>query len=397
MTGVSPVRQLLVVFRKELTDSSRDRRALFAILFGVLVGPAVIAFMVDRIAERQRQAEDVRIPVTGADRAPALVEWLASQPGVEIAPGPADAERAVRDGDQDVVVVVTDEFAARFRVSRAAEVWIVSDGSRESARPQVARVAELLQRYSAEVGALRLVARGIAPEAAATLRVRDVDVSTPEGRAAAILNFLGMFMLLSALTGGLQLATDSTAGERERGSLEPLLVNPAPRGVLVAGKWLAATVASLVAVLLTMGVSVLLLKRVLAPDIGIRLGLGPLQLATMVVAALSLAPLSAALQIAIGTYSRSFKEAQSYTGVLMTLPVTVIGLLGAIYPLSGQPWMYAVPLLSHYLLVTKVMSGALQDRALAFLATTAVSLAVTALMLAVTTRMFRNERIVFGR
>jgi sodium transport system permease protein len=353
--------------------------------------------MVDRIAERQRQAEDVRIPVTGADRAPALVEWLASQPGVEIAPGPADAERAVRDGDQDVVVVVTEEFAERFRVSRAAEVWIVSDGSRESARPQVARVSELLQRYSAEVGALRLVARGIAPEAAATLRVRDVDVSTPEGRAAAILNFLGMFMLLSALTGGLQLATDSTAGERERGSLEPLLVNPAPRGVLVAGKWLAATVASLVAVLLTMGVSVLLLKRVLAPDIGIRLGLGPLQLATMVVAALSLAPLSAALQIAIGTYSRSFKEAQSYTGVLMTLPVTVIGLLGAIYPLSGQPWMYAVPLLSHYLLVTKVMSGALQDRALAFLATTAVSLAVTALMLAVTTRMFRNERIVFGR
>lgn len=396
MIGAHPLRQMFVVFRKEITDSSRDRRALAALLFGVLVGPAVIAFMVDRVAARQRQAEEVRIPVTGGDRAPALVEWLAAQPGVEVVQGPRDAERAVRDADEDVVVVITEDFTERFRASRAAEVWIVSNRSRDSARPEVSRIEALLQQYGAQVAALRLVARGVSPEAATTLRIRDVDVSTPEARAAPILNFLGMFMLLSALTGGMQVATDSTAGERERGSLEPLLVNPVPRSMLVGGKWMAATAASLVAVLLTMGFSVLLLQQVLAPDIGIRVNLGPMEAMTMVVAALSLAPLSSALQIAVGTYSRSFKEAQSYIGILMTLPVTVIGLIGAMYPLSGEPWMFAVPLLSHYLLVTQVMSGTSLG-AVAFLNTTLVSLAVIAVLMAVTTRLFRSERVAFAR
>jgi sodium transport system permease protein len=390
------VRQAMAVFRKELKDSSRDRRALFAILFGVLVGPAVIAFMVDRIADRESSAEEVRIPVTGTQHAPALVAWLRSQAGVEVIPGPDDPEGAVRDGTADVVVVISKEFPERFRESRAAEVWMVADSSRDSARARVRRVGDLLQRYGAEIGALRLIARGVSPEAASTLRVRNVDVSTPQQRAAPILNFLALFMLLSALTGGMQVATDSTAGERERGSLEPLLVNPAPRWALVAGKWLAASAASFVAVLLTVGFSVLLLKQVLAPDVGVRVDLGTTQLMTILAASLSLAPLSAALQTTLGAYSRSFKEAQSYIGVLMTLPVTAIGIIGALYPITGDGWMYSVPLLSHYLLVTRVMGGHVPE-VMALVSTTAVSLALTAVLLAFTSRMFRSERIVFGR
>jgi sodium transport system permease protein len=325
-----------------------------------------------------------------------LIDWLKAQAGVEIAPGPEDPEAAVRDGSLDLVLVIDEDFGDRFGRSRAAEVRVVADRSRDDARPQVQRVLELLQRYSAEIGALRLVARGVSPEATMTLRVREVDVSTPQQRAAGILNFFGMFMLLSALTGSMQLATDTTAGERERGSLEPLLVNPVPRGALVAGKWLAASAAAFVAVVLTIGLSALLLKWVLAPDMGIRVSLGPAQLAAIVVAGLSLAPLSAALQAWIGTYSRSFKEAQSYVGVLMTLPVTAIGLIGALYPLKGQLWMYAVPLLSHYLLATRVLAGETPGAA-GFALTTVVSLAATAAVLAITTRLFRSERIIFGR
>jgi sodium transport system permease protein len=390
------LRQTLAVFRKELKDSSRDRRALFAILFGVLVGPAVIAFMVDRIAEREARAAEVRVPVSGAAHAPALVEWLASQSGVEVVPGPDDPEQAVRAGTVDVAVVVSKDYPRRFRESRAAEVWIVADSARDSARAQVRRVHELLQRYSGEIGALRLITRGVSPEAASPLRVRDVDVSTPQQRAAPILNFLALFMLLSALTGGMQVATDSTAGERERGSLEPLLVNPAPRWALIAGKWLAASTASFVAVVLTVGFSITLLERVLGPDVGVRIDIGGLQFSTIVLASLSLAPLSAALQTTVGTYSRSFKEAQSYIGVLMTLPVTAIGIVGALYPMTGQGWMYTVPLLSHYLLVTRVMGGQAPEP-MAMISTTGVSLATTAVLLAFTARMFRSERIVFGR
>jgi sodium transport system permease protein len=390
------LRQTFVVLRKELKDSLRDRRAMAALVFSVLAGPAVIAIMVDRIADRERQAEQVRVPVVGADRAPALVEWLRAQSGVEITPGPAEPERAVRDGTEDLVVVVSNDFPDRFRGVRAASVDLVFDGSRQTSRPSLNRVRELLARYSGEIGALRLVARGVSPEVAAALRVKSVDVSTSQERAASILNFLGLFMLVSALLGGLQLATDSTAGERERQSLEPLLVNPVPRSALAAGKWLAASTASVVAVVLTMGFSVLLLKHVLAPDIGIRISLGPAQLFDMLIAALSICPLSAAVQTTVGIYSRSFKEAQSYMGVLITVPVMAIALVGALYPMNSQPWMYAVPMLAQFVLVKEVIGGA-PPGLLAYLVTSAVSLGIAVALLALTTRLLRSERVVFGR
>ena len=390
------LRQTLVVLRKELKDSSRDRRAIFALIFGVLVGPAVIAIMVNRIADRERKAEEVRVPVVGAEKAPALVNWLREQPGVEVVPGPAQAAEAVRDGNEDLVIVISEDFAEKFRALKAASIDLVSDGSRDSARPAIRRVTELLTQYGAEIGARRLVVRGVAPEVAATLRVRSIDVSTSQQRAAALLNFLGLFMLVSALLGGMQLATDSTAGERERNSLEPLLVNPVPRGALVAGKWLAASLASMLAVALTMFFCVLLLKNVLGPDIGIRVRLGARQLADMMIAAISICPLAAAVQACVGTYSRSFKEAQSYMGVLTTVPVTAIALAGALYPLNNQAWMYAVPMLSQYMLVKSVIGGS-DPGSLAFAIAIVSSLAVAAAMLMLMTRLFKSERIIFGR
>ena len=394
--GPGFLRQVLVVFRKELRDSSRDRRAILAIVIGVLVGPAVIGFMVNQLTGRQRQAEHIRIPVVGAANAPAFVGWLRAQWGVTVVDGPSDFERAVRDGDEDVVLVIADDFAERFRESRAAPVSLVSDGSRDSATPQVKRVRDLLLHYSSEIAALRLVAHGVSPAVVTTIDVHEVEVSTAQQRAANILNFLGLFMLMSALTGGVQLATDSTAGERERGSLEPLLINPVPRGALVGGKWLAASAASLIAVILSMGICAALLKLVLAPDIGVRIPLGPTQLGTILLAALSACPLASALQMFVGTYSRSFKEAQSYIGILMTLPVMAIAIVGVMFPLRNELWMYAIPLLSQYTMVTSAIGGTAPDP-LAFVIATDVSLIAAVLLVVWTTRLFRNERIVFGR
>jgi sodium transport system permease protein len=390
------LRQLFVVFRKELRDSARDRRAILAIVISVLVGPAVIGFMVNRLADRQRQAEQIVIPVVGAANAPALVDWLRAQWGVTVMDGPRNPEEAVRDGTLDLVLVIPSDFAERFRTSRAAPVRLVSDSSRESAAPQVRRVKELLGAYSGQMGALRLVAHGVSPQVVTAVRVDDIEVSTAQQRAATLLNFLGLFMLMSALTGGMQVATDSTAGERERGSLEPLLVNPVPRGALVGGKWLAATAASLLAVTLTMTFCFGLLKLELGPDIGVRIALGPAQVLTIAFAAVSVCPLSAALQLFVGTYSRSFKEAQSYIGILMTLPVMTIGILGAIYPIKNELWAYAVPLLSQYTLVTNVIGGTTPG-ILSHVLTSGVSLAAAVLFVIFTTRLFRSERIIFGR
>jgi len=169
-------RQTLIVCRKELRDSLRDRRALWSILFSVVIGPVLIGFMMNKLADRQRDADAVRVPIVGMHRAPALVNWLNQQAGVHVVEGPAEAEKAVREQREAVVVIVPDDFAERFRSSRPAPLQLVADSSRNDVRPSVQRVQILLQQYAAEISSLRLIMRGVSPAAMRPLAIEEIEV-----------------------------------------------------------------------------------------------------------------------------------------------------------------------------------------------------------------------------
>jgi len=395
VTDVKALRQTIIVCRKELKDSLRDRRALWSIAFSVLIGPILVAFMMNRIADQRREAEEVRIPVVGIDRAPALVDWLRQQQGTQVVEGPADAEQAVRDQREAVVLVIPEDFAERFVTSRPAPVRVVSDSSRNDVRPSVERVRRLLQQYGLEIGSLRMIVRGVSPAAVNPLAVEEVEVSTAQQRAAQILTFIPMFIMVAGFVGGMQIATDSTAGERERGSLEPLLINPAPRGAFVSGKWLAASLAAIASVILTTALSAQLTRFLPLEDIGIRLEISPQHIGNILLAVVPMCLFTAALQATIATLARSFKEAQSYMGVLMLAPL-MPGLLSTLYPIGAAPWMYAVPLLGPYVLLTGVIGGR-PPGVSAFLVSAGVSLLVAIILVRVTTHLFRSERIIFAR
>lgn len=389
------LRQVAVVFRKELKDSVRDRRALFSIAFTVIIGPLLIGFMMNRVADRQREAEDVEIPIAGQEHAPVFVDWLRQQSGVHIADAPENPEQAVREQERELVLIITPDFAERFRASRPAGVKLVADTSRAAARPKIERVRRLLQRYAAEVGSLRLIARGVSPAATTVLQIEEVEVSTGQQRAAQVLAFIPMFIVLAAFVGGMQIATDSTAGERERGSLEPLLVNPAPRAALVAGKSLAAAAMAMVTVALSTMLCASLPRFVSLQEMGIRFRIGPEHFAGIMAAVLPLCLFSAALQAYVATMARSFKEAQSYMGVLILLPM-LPGMLSSVYSIGDAAWMYLVPVLGQHVLLTGVMGGR-PPAAWAFGVTAAVAATAALVLLLLTTRLFRSERIVFAR
>ena len=389
------VRQALVVLSKELADSLRDGRALFSIAFTIVLGPLLIAFMMNRVAERQRDAEQVRIPIAGQEHAGALVEWLRQQWGVDVVEAPEDPEAAVREGREDVVLIVPDDYAERFRTSRPARVKVVADSSRNTARPSIERVRRLLQAYSAQIGSLRLIARGVSPAVATPVQIEEVEVSTAQQRAAQVLAFIPLFILLAAFVGGMQIATDSTAGERERGSLEPLLVNPAPRGAIVAGKCLAAAAVAMVTVTLSTALCANIPRVLPLQDMGIRFRIGPEHFGGIMAAVLPACFFAASLQAYIATMARSFKEAQSYMGVLILLPM-LPGILGSVYSLGDAPWMYAVPILGQHVLLAGVMGGRWPD-AWAFAAAAVIAVVAAALLMRLTTALFRSERIVFGR
>lgn len=385
---------IAIVLRKELVDHFRDRRSLLSGLLMPLLGPLMFAAMFTTIASWSRQEGPLEIPMLGQRNASSLVAFLASH-GATIKDAPADYEEQVRDGRLDLVVVVPDEYPGEWRRGTSASVLLVVDNSRNKARSSVRRATRLLQTYGQQMGALRLLARGLSPELAAPMIVREQDLATPEKQAANVLGMVPMFLLIAVFVGGMHLAIDSTAGERERNSLEPLLLNPVPALSIVLGKWLAGVLATWLAVVVTLGGFALAILRVPLQDLGVKVHLGPLELLALLLAVLPLTLFASALQMLLALFSRTFKEAQTYVSLLSFIPMVPATFL-LLHPIKSVTWMFLVPSLGQTLLIGDILRGEAGGATGFILAALGAALAA-AICLAVTTRLLGSERIVFGR
>ncbi len=386
--------QIGAVLRKELTDGLRDRRSVVSTLLFPLLMPSLIVFLFNTIAERERQADDIDIPVVGAQRAPGLVDWIERR-GFDVIEGPDDPQEAVRQGKYDFVLVVPEDYAADFEQARSGAIELVLDGSRKEARSAIRRVRQLVRSYGRTIGALRLVARGVSPQVGRPIDLEEVDVASARKRAATLFVFIPMFVILAAFMTGMHVAIDSTAGERERSSLEALLINPVPRTAVVLGKWLATVLFSGVGISLILASLTFALRRMPLQELGLQLEVGPSEIAGILAATLPLAFFASGLQVLVATFSRSFKEAQTYVSMLIFLPM-IPYFIASISSLGTQPWMIPVPALGQQVLLTDVLGGE-SIGFLSFLASGLSSLLLGLLCVWITARLFQRERIVFGR
>lgn len=383
-----------VVWRKELRDGVRDRRSLLSALLYPLIGPLISALMFSFFADSQREAASEPVPIVGQQHAPELVSWLVEH-GVEVVDAPEDPHEAVRSGEVSLVVVIPEGFGEAMAVAKTVRVDLIMDGSRNDARAAVGRTQQLFERYSGELASLRLLARGVDPQIVRPLQLAEVDVASEAERAASLFSFVPMFVLLAAFIGGMQIAVDATAGERERGSLEPLLLNPVPRSALVVGKWLAALVFATVCIVLTLICCVVVLEALPVRELGLSLALGPAELALVVVVVVPVALMATALQTLMSSFARSFKEAQTYISLLTFVPM-IPGFLAMTGGLAGSTWQLMVPGLGQQLAIEQVM-GAQMPSVLGFVLPTVSALLVAGICIVATTAMFRREAIVFGR
>ena len=299
----------VVVLRKELLDSLRERRALAMALLFPLFGPAVLtmALWVGGTTAHGGVERPLALPVAGAEHAPELVAFLRSA-GVEVTRAPADPERAVRAGEREVVLVIPPQFGERLRAGRPAPVRLLLDASRQSAQPAIMRARALLEGYGRQLGLQRLLVRGVHPGLVQGILVEESELSTPESRTALVLNVLPYFVILAIFVGGMATAIDTTTGERERQSLEPLLANPVPRSGLALAKIGATAAFAAVALLETLvgfGVVPLLLP---AASLGFTVRLYPAPLLRTFVLCLPLVALLSALQILVAARARSFRR-----------------------------------------------------------------------------------------
>ncbi len=389
---------LLTVCRKELLETLRERRVLISLLLGPLFGPVFFAVLINMTVSRNlTSAEEVlEIPILGGERAPNLLAFLHARNVDALAGhGVKDVEQAaqlVATGVHDVVLVIDEKFAADFGTESAGRVALVFDRSKSRAASRVGRVRGAIDAYGQQIGTLRLVVSGVDPSLLRPLVVDELDVSTPASRSALMLGVLTYFLLFATLTGGLHLAIDTTAGERERKSLEPLLALPVARSSVILGKMTATVCYMLASLALTVAAFAVALRQLPLEQIGMSstFGVGTAALAFVLIC--PFAPLGAALMTTVASFTKTYREAQTYlTFVLLvpTLPLAFASILN-IEPEAKLMW---IPSLSQHLLITTLIKDQPLDASFVAISV-ASSLAFGALLGWIAVRLYRREAIL---
>jgi sodium transport system permease protein len=353
------VRPVLTVLRKELRENLRDRRTFMsALLIGTVLMPLLVALLVN-LTVRRGQSQDnkpVSLAVVHGERAPGLLAQLRQYriDVISVDLDDAAARDAVHHQRRRIVLAITDNYASQLAQGLPAPVLLYSDSSDAAGATDVGRVRAVLARHAAQIARLRLMARGVDPTVLSAIAVQDVDVATPTSRSVLILGALTSIILMTMLMGGLHVALDATAGERERGSLEPLLTVPVRREQLIYGKILAACVFMLLSLTVSVCAMALALRNAGLERLGMNENMSAVTVVELIACCAPLAPLGAALMTIVAAFTRSYREAQTYVGLILaipTLPLIFASTLG----LRPSAWLMMLPALSQHFMVTGLL------------------------------------------
>lgn len=390
------IKLIRVIFEKEILDNLRDYRSWTTGLFWAIFGPLMMGGMILLLGNTLREKVDqpLRLPVLGAENAPNLVAFLEQQ-NVILEPAPSDPRAAVIAGEVNVVLVIPPEYGETFVAGKQAKLQMVFDSSRQSALVDIQRIQTLIEGYDQYLGLLRLSLRGISPEVTRVVLVEEVDTATPQSQAMIFISMLPYFIIFAIFNGASPVITDATAGERERGSLEPLLINPLPRGWVAIGKMLSAMPFAVVNLIITLvGFGAIFRLLPIEELLGVQIGLDAGALLAIFLVCLPIVFLACAIQTLIASFTKTTKEAGTYlpfVGLIPSLP----GIALAFLPVKPALWMMLIPTFGQQILINQFL------RSEPILASNViVSVVLTLLISAVITwgaiKFYENERIVVG-
>ncbi len=390
------MKKIFVIFQKELIDNLRDRRSWTTGIFWALFGPMLLGGMIMLLGNTIREnVEDALVlPVVGAENAPNLIKFLEQQ-NVDIVSAPDDPEAAVIAGDINVAVIIPEEYSEDFSAGETANIQLVFDSTRQSAAADISRAENLLEGYSNYIGLLRLSMRGVSPEVIRVLQIEEVDTATPQSQALIFLSMLPYFIIFAIFNGASPVITDATAGERERGSLEPLLINPLPRGWVAVGKMLAAMPFAMINLFITLaGFAAIFQFLPIEKFLGVQIGFNIGTLTSVFLICLPIVVLACAIQTLIASYAKTTKEAGTYLPFIGLIP-SLPGLALAFLPVKPDLWTMLIPTFGQQILInqflrTEPISG------MNIMISTAITLLLSVLITFIAIKLYEGERIIKG-
>jgi sodium transport system permease protein len=390
------MRAALVVFAKELKDALRDRRTWLVVLVSSLVaGPVSLLLIASIVSSAEESAARREVFIANAAQAPTLVNFL-QRSGAMVSEAPADYRERLRSGRlQNAVVVVPDDFGRRLASGEPLRLEVVFDETASRAQTAVRTTMALLQGFNRELGTQRLLARGVSPQVMQALQIDEVNLAGNRARGAQLLFLIPWLALVGAVVGAISVAIDVTAGERERGSLEPLLMNPVSTASIVLGKWAVAATCSAAVVVLTLAGFTAAMQFVRSDNLAALMQFGVPEVLLFLVLLLPFSAMVASLNMLAATYGRSHKEAQTYASYI-TMLVNFVPIIPLFLTIRDAPWQLLVPALGQQTVLMRALRGEAVG-AVDIVVPSVIALVLAAAALLLQARLLRDERIVFSR
>lgn len=388
----------LIVFLKELRETLRDKRTLGMLALFTFMYPVIIGYVMHQLVDKntKTEREGIELAVIGAQKAPTLMSQLRQKNITVQDTAPMDEEaigELLRAKKAVAVLRLSHDFGDNYQAMRPARIELWYDSAAESG-PQRRDVEEVLEAYGANVASARLLAHGVSPAALSPIQLQRYDTGTTASRSAGLIGGILGILFFPAFMLCMSAAVDSTAGERERRSLEVLMAQPAHAWELVVGKWLAASVLAVVGVTLELMLAHAILDWLPLEEIGLSWSLGWGDLLLVCLATVPLSLFAGALYVLLAMNAKSFKEAQTMLSLVMIVPL-IPGFAVSMLELKTAQWMYLVPVLSNQTLVRELSKGG-EIGALPFVLTFLSSAIPALAAVAVASWRMKSERYVLA-
>jgi len=385
---------IAIVFRKEMTDNLRDRRSILVALIYPLMGPLLLGllftFVGSMLKTEHGPGRPIEVAVAHAENAPEFIRFLEAH-GVTIRAAPDDPKGAVQRDELPFALVLPERPVAAG--GAPLEVTVVTDPARLDSIVASGQILDILRNYERETTAARLRAKGLDPDVMTSLRVMHENVGRAANLGFMFLNMIPPFLMFTLFIGGVYLTLDATSGERERGSFEPLMINPVTRSQVLIGKLAAAVVFTLLALAVQVVAFWIMLHSIPREALGIGTLPSVLHLSLLVPVCVPLAVFAVATQLIITAVTRSIKEAQTYLGLLPLVP-GMAGMILVFVPVKVHSLLASIPTFGQTLLMGQMMRSEAVSWSLIGVSVLA-TLVFTFALLALGFRLYEREGILF--
>lgn len=383
--------KIMTMVRKELIDAARDKRSVMAGLYYAIGTPLLMCGMFMLLIGQMSSPKDLNIKIENADNAPDLIKYLSSQ-GITHGDSRSTDDEGEPLDVKDIRLVISEDYAAQMAKGLSAEVILIADNSNEKLQNSIRRLERDLQTYSAEMGSLRLIARGIDPRVVQPIKVKIEDQATPDSKGGVILGVATMTMIYAVFISGMNLAIDTSAGERERNSLALLLSHPVSTRSIVLAKVFAVTVFAMLGLLLTLIISKISYAYVPWHELGFTVNISTDFILLMLLIGLPIAMMAASLQLFVSFMAKSFKEAQSYLTLVLIVPMMLS--MAASYNIAPDTLQW-LPVSGQQQALIAFIKGR-EIPMLQLVLSSVVTLVITLALTFAMERSLKSEKIVFG-